>query len=130
MTTYRFGLARIGAALGLTLFATSAAHAIDLQVENNQCPVEFVITAINATPNSQAAIVFALNQGAVVIPTGPCAGTPLGLGPIALQQVGTVTTNANGFGFVTFNNVPPIACNGFVQLVEIGTCNTSTVWPL
>ncbi len=114
------------AALCAAIFA-SASQAIDLQIENNQCPDFFTITAVNGTPFATVGIVWAQFTGLYVIPTGPCAGTPLGLDPGTVMLVQTFTLDGNGFGYADFTNVSPLACRGFVQLVEVPGCATSTV---
>ncbi len=118
---------RIGIAAICAGILTSAGQAVDLQIENNQCPDFFTITAINGTPNATVAIVWAQFPGLFIVPFGPCTGTPLGLDPGTITLVQTFTLDGNGFGYVDFTNVPPIACRGFVQLLDLSTCATSTV---
>ncbi|MAE70909.1 MAG: hypothetical protein CME06_10630 [Gemmatimonadetes bacterium] len=120
-------LGRTGIAALCAAVFTGAGFGIDLQIENNQCPDSFTITAINGTPNATVAIVWAQFPGLFIVPYGPCTGTPLGLDPGTITLVQTFSLDGNGFGYVDFTNVPPIACRGFVQLLDLGNCATSTV---
>lgn len=90
-----------------------------------QCPGLVTVSWSGATPNIQQAIVFALSTGSFVIPGGPCQGTQLGLSSSGIQLVTTVGTG-NGSGQVS-GNAGTGACGGFLQLVEVPGCATSTV---
>jgi hypothetical protein len=59
----------------------------------------------------------------VVIPSGPCAGTPLRIGPPA-YLIGTGVANAVGVDLYSVT-VPPVACGWFIQAVDISTCTQS-----
>ncbi len=89
------------------------------------CPGTVTVAWNNATPNTQLAIVFGQNQGSTIIPGGPCAGTQLGL-QNGVQLIRTVGSGANGNGSVN-GAAGTAACGHFLQLVEVGSCDTSNV---
>ena len=90
------------------------------------CPTLVGFHVTNATPGGQVTLVYSWNLGAVVIPSGPCAGTVLGLGPINIQAISTMTATSSGF-VRFFGNAGPTACNKYLQAVDITTCTTSNV---
>ncbi len=71
-------------------------------------------------------VVFALATGNAVVPSGPCAGTVLGLGTNQLQLVTTVNSGG-GSGSVSGQVANPVVCDGYLQLIEAGACGTSNV---
>lgn len=88
------------------------------------CPGTVTVAWRNATPSRQLAIVFGNNQGNTTIPTGPCAGTQLGV----QGSVRLVNTIGSGSGSGSVNgNAGTSACGHFLQLVESGSCDTSNV---
>lgn len=90
-----------------------------------QCPGTLTVSWSGATPSVTQGIVFALNTGAFVIPTGPCQGTALGLGTQGLRLVNTIST---GSGSGSVNGAAGTgACGGYLQLVEVPSCDTSNV---
>jgi hypothetical protein len=93
------------------------------------CPDSVTIEVFNATPGGTVAFIFALGTGSIAIPGGnPCEGTPLGLNASA-QLV--VTKTADATGYVTFTrSVPAVACNGYLQALDVATCETTPVQPL
>lgn len=81
----------------------------------------------NATPQGDVALLFAQSTGRVRIPQHlPCAGTRLGLGPAALRLAWRGSAGAEGQRVVKAT-IPPIACGGFVQIIDLESCNTSNV---
>lgn len=80
-----------------------------------------------ATPNAQVALLFARTIGSFAIPGGnPCAGTRLGLGSRQIRLAWHGPSDANGAG--TLNaNAPGTACGGYLQLLDVPTCITSSV---
>lgn len=88
-------------------------------------PIE--VSWTDATPEGQCALIFALDQGEFLIPARyPCQGTRLGLGSNQIQLVGTFRSDADGNrtirGFAGNG-----ACGGFLQLLDLTTCDTSNV---
>ncbi len=90
------------------------------------CPGNVTLTADNATPGANVAFIYAFGPGSVSIPSGPCAGTVLGLNRTAtlLRAV-----RADGSGTArTSGTAPPAACGRvFVQALDISNCATSNV---
>jgi len=80
-----------------------------------------------ATPDGQAALIFARSTGSFRIPNGnPCAGTPLGLGSNQIQLAWQ--GGAGGNGSRTLNaSAGPGACGGYMQLLDITSCGVSNV---
>lgn len=92
---------------------------------SGQCPGTVTVSWGGATPSRQQAIVFARNTGSFVIPSGPCQGTPLGLGSSGIRLVNTIGTGS-GSGSVN-GSAGTGACGGYLQLVELPSCDTSNV---
>lgn len=100
----------------------------DVQIVGVDCPGEFEVVWSGASANGPVAILFASNVGSFVVPGGQlCAGTVLGLGRLRLQLIDTAASDGNGIG--TFGRIvsSPLACGGYVQLVDITTCETSNL---
>lgn len=90
------------------------------------CPGVVAFDATGATPGGQVALVFAACTGAFVVPSGPCAGTTLGLCGSGIQVV--ATQPADGSGLASFRGqAPSAACGRFLQAVDVSTCGTSNV---
>ena len=91
------------------------------------CPGTVTVAWENATPNSTLALIFAQNTGSVQVPPGnPCAGTQLGLGANQIQEVNRFPSGANGSGQRN-GQTGASACGGFLQLLEVPSCDTSNV---
>ncbi len=91
------------------------------------CPGSVRVAWSDATPSSTMGIVFASNTGSLVVPSGPCQGTQLGLSSRNIQLVNTINTGS-GSGQVN-GNAGPGACGGYLQLVVVdgNPCATSNV---
>ncbi|MCL4196965.1 MAG: S8 family serine peptidase [Phycisphaerales bacterium] len=90
------------------------------------CPGEVTASWQDAPTNVVMGVVFALATGNAVVPSGPCAGTVLGLGTNQLQLVTTVNSGG-GSGSVSGQVGNPVVCDGYLQLIEAGACGTSNV---
>ncbi len=91
------------------------------------CPGRVTVSWANATPSRPMAIVYANNTGSFVVPGGPCAGTPLGLGTSGIHiayQGGT----GGGSGQVS-TNIGTGVCGHYIQMVVVSgsPCETSNV---
>lgn len=91
-------------------------------------PIE--VSWTEATPNGQCALIFALDEGAFLIPAQyPCQGTLLGLGANQIQLVGTFRSDGQGartiHGFAGNG-----ACGAFLQVLDLANCDTSNVAPI
>lgn len=88
------------------------------------CPGQVTVSWQNANPGRQQGIVFGASRGSTTIPGGVCQGTVLGVrGQVRLVNViGT----GNGAGSVS-GPAGTGACGGYLQLVEVPGCATSTV---
>ncbi len=115
---FAFGLALAGAASG------AAGQEYHVKV-TGWCPGRIMVEWTGGTPGRQQAFVYSRERGSVVIPSGPCAGTILGLGEDQLQLY-AIRDNRGGNGAVLLN-AGAGACGGYLQLVEGGTCRTSNV---
>jgi len=81
----------------------------------------------DASPGGQVALIFARNRGSFAVPPQyPCAGTRLGLGASGIRAAWQGGSGANGRRVLT-GAIPPSACGGFMQLLDISTCRTSNV---
>jgi len=80
-----------------------------------------------ATPGGQIALIYARNTGSFTIPNNrPCAGTQLGLGTNQIQLAFQGGAGSNGSRILNAN-AGPGACGGYLQLLDLSTCNTSNV---
>lgn len=105
--------------------ATGASGGPGIEVIGS-CPGRLNVTVTNATPQGRVALVFALSEGSFIIPNNqPCAGTELGLeAPVRLVHA----ARADAAGTAVFSgNAPAAACGGFVQAVDISTCQVTSV---
>lgn len=91
------------------------------------CPGVNTITINGGTPGNPCKLGYAFGLGSYVVPSGPCAGTTLGLDATATPIPGTWFFD--GAGQIIFSMfIPPAACGTvFVQALEIGPCCTSNV---
>jgi hypothetical protein len=90
------------------------------------CPGPVTITASGATPNGRVHFLKATGTGNVAWPAGPCAGTPLGLDE-SVSRLRTITADANGIADFTAGAPPPACGVLLVQVIDIGSCNTTSV---
>lgn len=91
------------------------------------CPGNSTADISGATANGTVAVLAAMGAGNFVVPGGvPCAGTELGLSSAGLRVVAIVTADADG-NVNLGANLPPVACGGAVQALDVATCNTSNV---
>lgn len=92
-----------------------------------ECPGTLNVAWAGAQPNRQQAIVFAASRGSLVVPSGPCQGTQLGLSAQGIRIINTIGTGGNGTGNVN-GRAGTGACGGFIQLVTISNpCEASNV---
>lgn len=109
-----------------TFRTTSGSAGLTLTL-GGRCPGTINVGWSGATPNKTMGIVFASNDGNLVIPGGPCGGTRLGLSGANIRLVNTVSTG-NGSGSVN-GQAGSGACGGKIQLVVVdgNPCTTSNV---
>jgi len=72
------------------------------------------------------AIIVANGPGNFTLPSGPCAGTTLGLSTSGIQLVGIISTTG-GTGSYNYFILNPAYCGRFVQCIKTDTCETSNV---
>ncbi len=111
----------------VTLLEGRGARSANLTLTTSgTCPGRVTLVAENATANQFVAFIYARGAGSVVIPSGLCAGTRLGLNASAALLS---TVRANLIGRAVFSgNVPPGACNHIlIQALDAATCSTSNV---
>jgi hypothetical protein len=89
------------------------------------CPSAVTVAARSFTPSGTVAIVAANGPGAVVVPSGPCAGTQLGLSSSGLQLLKIVTANAAGQ--INYAGAVGPICGKTIQFVDMTTCTPSNV---
>ncbi len=83
-----------------------------------------------ATPNGQVVLIFARNEGPFTIPNNrPCAGTQLGLGSSQIQIAYRGSAGVDGSRTINAT-AGPAACGGYLQLLDLSTCETSNVAPV
>ncbi len=80
-----------------------------------------------ATPNGQAALIFAACEGSFIVPARhPCQGTQLGLGDCQIHVAWS--GRSDGTGSKALNSTAGAgACDKFLQLLDLTTCTTSNV---
>ncbi len=81
----------------------------------------------NATPSGEVVLVYARETGAFRIAEGgPCGGVSLGLGSHLIQVVFHGGAGENGSRTIN-TYTGPGACGGYLQLLDLTTCQTSNV---
>jgi len=116
------GLLAAGAAWGAPVFTVVFSSCPDAG------PIE--VSWSGTTPNGTVAILWSNNDnGTFVIPSiHACAGTQTGLGRGGVQAVHIGPSGRTGSsGLVRYAG--PNGCNGFMQLIDLITCEVSNVEP-
>ena len=91
---------------------------------SGNCSEEMTVTFAGATASGSAEIYRSLAAGTDPVPSGPCAGTELGL--TAPRRTLTLKADANG-GLSQAFAPPPTACGHLMQLVDLTSCTVSNV---
>ena len=87
------------------------------------CPGPVTVTLSGLTPGGGWAIAKSPNLApGVVIPGGPCAGTPLRIGPPTTLAASGTATPAGTTSFTVV--LPPAACGWYIQPLDVATCTT------
>jgi hypothetical protein len=93
------------------------------------CPSSVEISTSGFTSGGTVSVLRANGEGSAVIPTGPCAGTVLGLSTSGLRLWAQFTFDAPPGGQVV--RVGPITpasvCDKVIQMVDMTTCEVSNV---
>lgn len=88
------------------------------------CPGTVSLELSNATPNGNVGLGFGTSEGSVTLPSGPCAGTEIGLADPTLLTVVT----ADSEGDISFDqNVGAGVCGLLLQALDVTTCGPSNV---
>jgi len=90
------------------------------------CPGAATMTVSATTPMARIQLWGGLAEGTSALPSGPCAGTELGLNRPSLLFAGW--SDSTG-GDLILRNLPESWCGSFVQLLDATTCATSDVVP-
>ena len=105
---------------------TSAAPlgSMDLWVTGS-CPGQLTLHVANATPGALVVFGFDILPGSLLLPSGVCAGTVIGL---ANPQLGAILP-ADGSGNLTvpLGFLPGTVCQILIQALDTSTCNLSSV---
>ncbi len=118
----------VAALLSIAAVATGGGRAAacrgDYTLEmSGQCPGYFILKWSGATPGRRHAILHGTESGVTIIPSGPCRGTVLGMaGQVNLVNI--ISTRDGEGSVIGYGGQ---VCHFFVQLLELGTCNTSNV---
>ncbi|MFG0331338.1 MAG: hypothetical protein ACF8PN_15735 [Phycisphaerales bacterium] len=92
---------------------------------SGDCPGRGRFQVSHATPNGTVAFVYGFQAEDFIIPSGPCAGTELGIRNPILG--GVARADANGVAVIEAN-LPASACDRvFVQALDVTTCTSSGV---
>jgi hypothetical protein len=90
------------------------------------CPTAVTVSAANMTPFGTVAVVRSTAPGSFTVPSGACAGTNLGLSPVGIGLLTTVTANASGQ--VNWSgSVGPGMCTKWFQFVDMSTCTPTNI---
>ncbi|HMV67021.1 MAG TPA: hypothetical protein PKA64_09235 [Myxococcota bacterium] len=93
------------------------------------CPGQLDIRWGGMTPGGVIAFVTSPNAGALVVPSGPCAGTQMGLGPPATLR-GTAPVGPAGWGALHPMITSPAVCSHLAEAVDMASCVPSGAIPL
>lgn len=110
--------------LALLLAGPALAGSSPIMVLSASCPGEVQVSVENLTPSGDVAIARADVLGSFTIPSGPCIGTVLDIGPAGMTYVGTFTANPLGI-WSTLAFIPPSVCGEYAQAIDLTTCETS-----
>ncbi|MFT4627993.1 MAG: hypothetical protein ACI8PZ_006687 [Myxococcota bacterium] len=109
----------------LLLWVLVASASPTLDLAGDGCPGPVDLTANGITPGGRAALIASAGVGGDVLPLGGCAGTETRLADPALV---TVMRDRDGDGALSLlPTIPEPVCGGYVQLVDLTTCETSGV---
>lgn len=114
-------------AIPLLLALASSAWADPTLQVGGTCPGTVHLRITDLSPHASVALVTSDRLGAGAVPGGPCAGTPLGLG--GSPRLAARIDDANGL-LERFPTLAGAACSGFLQVVDLQTCEVSDVRPL
>jgi hypothetical protein len=117
---------RTGALLVLTLASTPAWAAPPTLSIGGACPGVVTLSVTGGTPNERLAWVSSSGPGSVAIPSGVCAGTPLGLDGAGLQLHALRRNDAAGEQTIT-PSLTAAVCDEWVQVVDLASCTVSPV---
>jgi hypothetical protein len=93
------------------------------------CPGPVTFTVTGGTPNQQLSWVSSSGPGSATIPSGACAGTPLGLSGAGIQLRALRRNNAAGGQSLT-PTLPAAVCNQWIQVVDMASCTVSPALPI
>lgn len=91
------------------------------------CPGPATLLGTNMTPGGPVGIGFGFTAGTTSLPGGACAGAAIGV--LNAQVIGFVSADLNG-DFTFPGNLGPAACGGYVQVMDIVSCEASNVLSL
>jgi hypothetical protein len=120
MTHQEISMIRFCALALLTMPA--AALAAPTLSASGACPG--IIDLDSSGLSGDYALISASGPGSVATPGGPCAGTMLALSPAGLAFRGVHRSDGAGMGSIS-PSIPAVACGAFVQIIDLGTCETS-----
>jgi len=93
---------------------------------SGNCGSAGAATLSNFTPGGLAYLGWAFSTGSSVVPGGPCAGSPYGLGG-GVTLLATLVADGSGAA-VLQSNIPAAACGlVHVQAFDVGSCTASNV---
>lgn len=90
------------------------------------CPGAMNVTITGGTPSGHTALVAAFRPGTIRVPSGPCAGMPLGLNRTA-RIVQTRTADAQGTTVFAAIVPQPVCGNVLIEAIDGPTCTSSNV---
>ena len=117
-----------GTGTDVRAYDTQGGGGVSLTVDGT-CPGggPIAVSWSGAAPGGQVAVLYADATGSFAIPGGrPCAGTALGLANENLRVAFQGGAGADGSRSIN-GNAPHAACGGFLQLVDLDTCELSNV---
>jgi hypothetical protein len=97
-----------------------------INLVGSPCPSSVTAQATGFTGGGTVAIVRSNGTGAAVIPSGPCAGTTLGLSTSGLGLITTITAPPSG-NINYAGSVSAGVCGKYIQMVDMATCTVSNV---
>ena len=129
VTTDQRGYGRVDEACDAGSFEADAAPVDEPSIEvfGAICPGPTVFRISGASPGGEVSIGGSNELGRSTIPSGPCEGTELDLqSPIPLEQM-TVDESGERIEVI---EVSRSSCGGFIQMLDLATCETSEPFEL
>lgn len=113
------------AVLGVLLAGRTAQAQVGTLSIEGTCPGEITARLAGGYSDHTYGLLFALREGTLQLPTGPCQGMVIGIRR-GLRFVASFHTGGDGSGSLV-GVAPPAACGGYLQAFAASICEPTNV---